>query len=620
MDALRTRLKQVLPLLVALCFLFLLVSGAWLLSPVQTESSHLASGISHALFFRFDLYRVNPPLVRCLAALPSILQIDRKSPAWDRIDPNPLKRSESLVALELFSKRDDFRQLIFYGRLCVLPLVLVALIFIFHYSKSLYGWSPGVLALFLWSLNPYVLGQGCTIMPDVPSASLAVTSVYFFRKWLKEPSSESSFASGAILGIAELTKFTLIVLYPLYIILWFLYRLPKIGISSAVPLRRQIFQVTLMFATSLIVINMGYLFEGTGQLLKSYRFKTVLLTEYKTLDEIPSDGGNRFNGSGNIIETAFGYLPLMLPKNYIQGIDTQRYDFEKGFPSYLRGHWSDHGWWYYYLYALLIKTPFGVIGIFFLALVCSFVLKGYNTTWQDEILVLLPGISIVFCVCSQTGFSVHSRYIIPAIPFFTIWMSKIGRAFLPEIKQKSPISSRYIRYLTLFFLLWSGWSIGRIYPHSIAYFNELAAVIPTSNKRIHLPDKSISRFSPIEKINDLFDYGFLNGSLHLNHSNVDWGQGIFALERWCKKHPEIKEIKTDTWPGFPIKLTSIPSTGLPPSEKVQPGWFAISVNYLHDRTGKYQYFLHFKPKAIIGYTIYIYHISSADIEQLKEDT
>ena len=41
-------------------------------------------------------------------------------------------------------------------------------------------------------------------------------------------------------------------------------------------------------------------------------------------------------------------------------IDVQRRDFESfGRTSYLRGVFRDHGWWYYYLYALAIKVPLG---------------------------------------------------------------------------------------------------------------------------------------------------------------------------------------------------------------------------------------------------------------------
>ncbi len=51
----------------------LLAWGAYRHSPTIDEVGHLPAGISHWQFGRFDLYRVNPPLVRMLAAVPVIL-------------------------------------------------------------------------------------------------------------------------------------------------------------------------------------------------------------------------------------------------------------------------------------------------------------------------------------------------------------------------------------------------------------------------------------------------------------------------------------------------------------------------------------------------------------------
>lgn len=600
----------------SLIFLLFLIVGARLTSPVQTENLHLAGGVCHDLFFRYDLYRVNPPLVRSLAALPVLPKFDRDSPDWRHDDPNPLKRCESLVALELISKRPDFRNLVFYARLAVLPLILVGAIVVFCYAVSLYGRAAAVVAMLLWCFNPYTLGHGCTMMPDVPSAALAVASVFFFRKWLLRAGCGSAFVSGLVLGLAELTKFTLIIFYPLYILLWIFYRLPKIGVWSSVALRRQLFQLVLMLATSLLVVNMGYFFEGTGLQLKSFRFKTALFTGCETLEDVPHEGGNRFTDSKNIVERALGYLPMPLPKNYVQGIDAQRFDFEKGLPSYLRGRWSDHGWWYYYLYALLVKTPLGTIGILLLAIFSRLFFRSDQTDWREEMLLLLPGCAIVIFVSSQTGFSVHSRYIIPALPFFIIWMSKVGKVFSPEANQKSLIPFRCVRRLVLFLLMWSCWSVGTVFPDSIAYFNGLTAVIPVPEQET-LPHGPEPPCSLLGKSRYLYNVGVRDGPRHLLNSNVDWGQGVFALERWCKKHPEVREIKTYTWPCFPIGMTSVPSTGLPPADKPKPGWYAISVNYLFGRDEKYRYFRRFTPEEIVGCTIYVYRLTAADIRKAE---
>jgi hypothetical protein len=59
-----------------------------------------------------------------------------------------------------------------------------------------------------------------------------------------------------------------------------------------------------------------------------------------------------------------------------------------------------------------------------------------------------------------------------------------------------------------------------------------------------------------------------------------------------------------------LEQTKIPTKSMPPSNDPQPGWYALSVNYLYDREKQYRYFLNLKPVARAGYSIYIYRITS----------
>ena len=237
---------------------------------------------------------------------------------------------------------------------------------------------------------------------DVAAGVFALCAIYYFQYWLRKLNFNSAFFAGFILCLAELTRFTLLILYPITVILWVIYRFPRIGICSHVSIRRPFLQWLVLCGISLFVINIGYMFEGTGKLLRDYRFQTTLFTGYSTLKDIPFNGGNRFDGSGNFTDTALGYLPVPLPKNCIQGIDTQRLDFECVMPSYLWGKWSDRGWWYYYRYARLLKTPLVTIGLFVLTVFCTFFLKGYNADWRVTSLFF-------YCPESQFSFSLAPR-------------------------------------------------------------------------------------------------------------------------------------------------------------------------------------------------------------------
>ena len=579
-------------------YLCLLIRAITVNSPVMSEDALLASGVSHYKCSRFDLYRVNPPLVRLLAAYPvkDVLSGDKN--AWWQYNTDPLKRSEFLVGANLVKNRHDYPDLISKARMWVaVPFGLLGAFTCFIGARALFGRIAGLVSLLLWCFNPCILGHGLTIMNDVPAAATGIATICLFWCWLRSEKFIDAFIAGLALGLAELTKFTLVIFYPLFIVLSFVYRIPEYKTMRFNDWFNQAKQMFVMFAVSLLVINMGYLFEDTGKPLGSFRFQTALFSGVNTLKDVPSGGSNRFKDS------LLGYVPMPLPANYIQGIDTQRLDFEKGFPSYLRGQWSDHGWWYYYLYALLIKTPLGTLGLFLLAICCTFFIKECNASWRDEMVVILSGLVLLAFVSSQTGFSVHSRYVIPALPFFFIWISKVGRA----MSWKRPMLSTIATML----LLWSVGSSLWVYPHSISYFNELAVVLPTP-KDVEYPSPPETSKGLKGSIIRLLDAGSLNGPRHLLDSNIDWGQDIFYLERWCQANPNVTEIKVACWGSYPLEATKIPSKGMPPANDPQPGWHALSVNYLYDREKQYQYFLHFEPLARAGYSIYIYHLTQED--------
>ena len=81
----------VLTAVLALHAALLAYSAAWQ-SPTLCEPGHLAGGLSIWRFGRFDVYRVNPPLVRAVAAVPVLLA--RPETEWRAYSSNPRNRCE----------------------------------------------------------------------------------------------------------------------------------------------------------------------------------------------------------------------------------------------------------------------------------------------------------------------------------------------------------------------------------------------------------------------------------------------------------------------------------------------------------------------------------------------
>jgi hypothetical protein len=173
---------------------------------------------------------------------------------------------------------------------------------------------------------------------------------------------------------------------------------------------------------------------------------------------------------------------------------------------------------------------------------------------------------------------------------------------------------KVIATLASVLLTWSIFSSLCVYPHSISYFNELAEILPTPEDKNYPQPTKTSPKTFLQQTRRLFDCGSRNGARHLLDSNIDWGQDLFYLERWCERHPEITDIKVAYWGNYPLELSRIPS--IKKYDNQEPpvaGWYALSINYIYGEEKRYRYFLNFEPVAMAGYSIYIYHLTSDDI-------
>jgi hypothetical protein len=128
-------------------------------SPTIDEPAHLAAGLNHWSFGRFDLYRVNPPRVRLLASAPVFL-LDPKTD-WSRFTNAPCLRSEFSVGTDFVNANGaDVFWYVTVARWACIPLSLAGGYVCYRWSRDLYGATAGILALALWCSSPNILGNG----------------------------------------------------------------------------------------------------------------------------------------------------------------------------------------------------------------------------------------------------------------------------------------------------------------------------------------------------------------------------------------------------------------------------------------------------------------------------
>ena len=560
-----------------LCVLMLLHATAlayssWVHGPGFDEPAHLAAGVAYWQFGNTEIYRVNPPLARMVAAAPLAPVEFHMEWVWDWHNTRP----EWVMATELWEQNGSRPYwYLTVARWMSIPWSLLACEVVWRWSCKLYGPAAGMFSAVMWCCSPLVITNAQLMTPDTAATALGVCACYAFWKWLQSGGVGLAYGTGLLLGLVELTKFTWVILFALWPLLWGIQVYRAGTWRSYRSLLRQCLLGVFMFTTAILVINVGYSFEGSFTPLKDYPFVSRTLRGA----ESPVDTDNRFKDS------MLGHVPVPVPRNYLLGIDQQKLDFERGFQSYLRGQWKHGGWWYYYAYGFLVKEPLGFLVLFGIAAALS-VRQGLG--W-NEVFLLAPAVIVFTLVSSQTGFSHHLRYVLPCCPFVFIWMGRVclwaktgsWRLWIVRVCLGSAVASS----------LW-------VFPHSHAYFNVIAG-------------------------------GPRNGHKHLLHSNLDWGQDILLLSSWASKNPD-KPIDgvayTLDWLvdyetlGLPDK---VPPDGYlaegPISEDgklyygPQPGRYAVFVSPRQDAHRRFEYFLEFKPVEALGYTVYIYELTGDDV-------
>ena len=494
----------------------LLAWSGWRHSPTYDEVGHLPAGLAVWEYGRFDLYRVNPPLVRAVAAAPVWLAGCEYD--WRSFSDAPASRPEWAVGADFIAANGPRSFWLFtLARWACIPFSLLGGWVCWRWAGALYGNVAGIVALALWCFSPDVLGNGSLITPDVPAAALGLLAGFTFWRWLTSSESSRSdhfsdahrhgwgtaIGAGIALGAAELAKFTWVILFVLWPLLWIATRVMHDRRGVEQQSRRigvEALQLAAILAIGLYVLNLGYAFDGTLLRLNEYAFVSRTLGGESSERE-ESGTGNRLTG------TWLAELPVPLPREYVTGVDLQKKDFEDGKVSYLRGEFRHGGWWYYYLYAAAVKLP---VGVWMLAGVSlAMTLRRWRTCGggpdsadagslirRGEWVLLVPAAAVFVLVSFQTGFNRYFRYVLPALPFLFVWMSQA--ALLWRRPSAGNVRTGWTRAGGIVAAIGCGWAIVSslwYFPHSLSYFNELAG-------------------------------GPRRGDAHLIDANIDWGQDL----------------------------------------------------------------------------------------------
>jgi hypothetical protein len=239
------------------------------------------------------------------------------------------------------------------------------------------------------------------------------------------------------------------------------------------------------------------------------------------------------------------------------------------------------GWWYFFPFAFLIKTPVSIILLFLGGL--TLCVARPARFFQDDLYMLLPIVGFLGPAMTAK-LNVGLRHILPIYPFVLLVAAKAAAELWNS--QRRPVQG-LLGGLYLFAFV----EVALVYPHYLAFFNRFVG-------------------------------GPRNGYEYLLDSNLDWGQDLKGLKAWMDRnhvsHINLSYFGTAAPSYYKIDCTHLPGAPFFAEDRVGspqlPGYVAVSATNLRgvyfNRAWRefYAPLLRIKPAAVIGYSIYVYPV------------
>lgn len=165
---------------------------------------------------------------------------------------------------------------------------------------------------------------------------------------------------------------------------------------------------------SLLLLNAGYGFEGTGTRLGDYSFVS------ETLSGVPHDEPSRVRGFGanRFAGTILERLPLPVPREWLRGVDLQRVDLETPSMAEFGGVVTNPPPWAYFS-ALWSGEPYGTFVVLALA-AGGGVLSARREVLDAATLLGMPAAVLLGVVSTQVSGLYYPRYALPGWAFILV--------------------------------------------------------------------------------------------------------------------------------------------------------------------------------------------------------
>ncbi len=406
---------------------------------------------------------------------------------------------------------DTYSVTLALARLGILPFFWIGCLVVYWWARRYATKAAAVIAVFLFSFLPPILAHASLATTDMACTAFLAAAFLAAAVWMEQPTLRTGALFGVAAGLAIVSKFSTLPYFAAaagIALIWY-YFAARLSLAGALNLiRRRLPSLALAAAVAFLIV------------WATYRFSF-----------------------GKVF---FANISLPAPELYAGIRDVFQHNAE-GHPGYLLGTRSNHGFWYFYLVDLAVKTPLAPMVLFAFGLSPSL---RKNSKFRQ------PWLPVAFCagilaVALFSHINIGIRHVLPLYVGFVL-IAAVGAVRLLELAP----ARRWAGWLALLLFGWYGASSLLSHPDYLPYFNELAGSHPE---------------------NIVVD------------SDLDWGQDMKRLAMRLREvgAPEVYFLPMDTVAaergdfekglGFPHVISEI--NALAPSA----GWNAVSLTCLKQR-------------------------------------
>ncbi|MBV9463651.1 MAG: phospholipid carrier-dependent glycosyltransferase [Verrucomicrobiae bacterium] len=398
---------------VALSVYFLGV-GIWAArthTPTVDEFAQVPIGLYHWRTGRFDFDTRNPPLMKLWASAPVALS-GAKLPELKPEGPREGWFNWRHGSAFLRDNKDNYFYLFFLARLAVLILALGGGFLLKKWAGDWLGPAGGLLAFFLYTTDPTILGHASLATVDV--GTTVFTLAAFLATWRLATTGRLGWAiaAGVSFGLALGSKLVVLFLLPAAPALLAWQRRCR-GEWKRRPL-------AIEFGAMALCAWLAFL-------------------------------------------ACYGFTDFPLPRAALHGIHLKAADTSTEFsPSFLMGEWSTHGWWWYDAVAILVKFP---VPLLLLAGAGIWASRTGGLPRGAWLWIALPTAVLLEVLSFHYHINYGVRYLLPVVPFFLLLAAAGAKRLLAGGRRERLVASALLAWQLLTSALNS--------PHQLAYFNEL---------------------------------------------------------------------------------------------------------------------------------------------------